>query len=180
MCRSTIYYNFAGDALQPITRDITLTARWDCDVYVRLNRVTSDNWNDILGDGSVSYNPDTNVLTLNNASFSTVYNKKFDRWGLIGPMHNGILIGGNLTDCTINVLGTNNITTAKEANVEGIAFEGGTLTFTGTGTLTIDTTECSGGNDYAISLYKYQANSTLIIDGPDIIAIAKDEIYGGD
>ena len=46
----------------------TYTAAETYDLYIAGTRVTGDNADDVLGDGTVSYDPDTKTLTLNNAN----------------------------------------------------------------------------------------------------------------
>ena len=40
------------------------------ELWVAGEQVTSDNLNDVLGDGTVSFDPTTNTLTLNNFSYT--------------------------------------------------------------------------------------------------------------
>ncbi len=54
----------------PITEDITLYAGWVKTYYLKIDkvRVTTENRDDVLGDGTARYNPDTHTLTLKNAN----------------------------------------------------------------------------------------------------------------
>lgn len=54
----------------PITEDITLYAGWVKTYYLEINkvRVTTENRDDVLGDGTARYDPDTHTLTLENAN----------------------------------------------------------------------------------------------------------------
>ena len=54
----------------PITEDITLYAGWVKTYYLEIDkvRVTTENRDDVLGDGTARYNPDTHTLTLENAN----------------------------------------------------------------------------------------------------------------
>ena len=66
----------AGKKLNPET-DIGFTAKWTADnrynLWVNGVRVDSDNKNDILGDGSAVYDPDTFTLTLDGPAFDNVH-----------------------------------------------------------------------------------------------------------
>ena len=96
-------------------------------VIVNGTRVLSNN-NDVLGDGgSVAYNATTNTLTLINATIAATASPT-DSNPYLGA---GILGGGDLT---INVVGTNTITSA---NNFGIGIVDGAATITGTGTLNV-------------------------------------------
>ena len=54
----------------PITEDITLYAGWVKTYYLKIDkvRVTTENRDDVLGDGTARYDPDTHTLTLKNAN----------------------------------------------------------------------------------------------------------------
>ncbi|MBP5208619.1 MAG: InlB B-repeat-containing protein, partial [Clostridia bacterium] len=66
----------AGKKLNPGT-DIKFTAKWTADnrynLWVSGVRVDSENKDDILGDGSAAYDPDTFTLTLDSPSFDNVH-----------------------------------------------------------------------------------------------------------
>ena len=76
-------------------QNITLTPI-NYNIYVQGTRVTGANMNDVLGNGAVTYTPNTNTLTLNNATISS--ENTWDR---------GIYTSDALT---INLIGTNEIT----------------------------------------------------------------------
>ncbi len=63
-----------GETLN-ISVTTTLYAQWEYgyNVWVGGVRVTASNASDVLGDGAVSYNADTNTLTLNGADIKTKY-----------------------------------------------------------------------------------------------------------
>ena len=81
-------------------QDITLTPI-NYNIYVQGTRVTGANMNDVLGNGAVTYTPNTNTLTLNNATISS--ENTWDR---------GIYTFDALT---INLIGTNKITGSKNS-----------------------------------------------------------------
>ena len=93
-------------------------------------QVTSENADDVLGDGTVSYDSDTKTLTLNNANISGTYEYQ--------PWYEAMIYSA-MGDLTINLIGNN---TLKSTNTyaDGIDAAGGcNVTVTGRGTLTIDT-----------------------------------------
>ncbi|MBE6734058.1 MAG: hypothetical protein E7563_01780 [Ruminococcaceae bacterium] len=89
------------------------------DVYVGDAYVTSSNANDIFGDGTVSFDADTNTLTLNNADIQA---KSLDGMGT------GIF--AYYMDLTIELRGENTITAEGSENDSnyGILVSGGKLT----------------------------------------------------
>ena len=92
-------------------------------------QVTSENADDVLGDGTVSYDSDTKTLTLNNANISGTYEYQSGYEAMIYSA---------MGDLTINLIGNN---TLKSTNTyaDGIDAAGGcNVTVTGSGTLTID------------------------------------------
>lgn len=95
-------------------------------------QVTSDNRRDILGDGTVKFDPSTNILTLNNAHITTTTDGIWSNRDLI-------------IECT----GENIISTTGSGGI-GSAYK---LTITGSGTLTINVTGTYGvGITHADSL----------------------------
>jgi len=88
------------------------------DLYVFGHKVTDNNRSDILGDGTVTYNSSTNMLTFNNAtinagSYECVYNK--------------------INGLTIRFIGTNKLTSGSELAINSDTE--GELTLTGTGSV---------------------------------------------
>ena len=91
-------------------------------VSVGGTKVTSANAANVLGDGKVSYDPDTNTLTLNNFTFEDNTRRS--------------AISSN-QDLTINLIGDNSVT-ASNTNISGATaiIVDGNLTINGTGSLT--------------------------------------------
>ena len=88
------------------------------DLYVFGHKVTDSNRSDILGDGTVSYNSSTNMLTFNNATinagpYECVYNK--------------------INGLTIRFIGTNSLTSSNELAI--YSDTEGELTLTGSGSV---------------------------------------------
>ena len=130
---------------------VTLTASAETisyNLYIGYTQVTSDNMTDVLGDGTVSFDPDTNTLTLNNATL-TEANGSY------------CLIDDNLSTwdnaLTLELVGTNVIdgTNSGTAAFYGIQ-SAGKLNIRGSGSLTISNVRRNG----------IEA-STLYFDDPD-------------
>ena len=93
------------------------------DITVAGIGVTNHNMNDVLGDGTVSYDPETNTLTLNDANIETTRDI-----GLLAKR----------ADLKVNLIGENSIRTS---DVPGLQFrkasEDGPVTFMGGGSLNV-------------------------------------------
>ena len=97
-------------------------------VQVMGNAVTSENQDNILGDGKVSYNPETNTLTLNGATI----NKYND---------NAPIVSNYAKPLIIKLIGDNSITaTACEGTISCNNSTKQELIITGTGSLKINQT----------------------------------------
>ena len=93
--------------------------------------ITTENYEDVLGDGTVSYDPTTNTLTLNNY----VYNGE----GLVGEaVPCAIIAGAPIEGLTIVLVGTNSITVSGGGSAGMAFFGGGGLTVKGNGSLVIN------------------------------------------
>lgn len=142
-------------------------------VSVGGTKVTSANAANVLGDGKVSYDPDTNTLTLNNFTFEDNTRRS--------------AISSN-QDLTINLIGDNSVT-ASNTNISGATaiIVDGNLTIDGTGSLTADGTysglsassgvDISGGKVTAEGINSngiYSANGTVSITGGEVEATGRD------
>lgn len=95
--------------------------------------ITIENYEDVLGDGTVSYNPTTNTLTLNNY----VYNGEgvfVDDGGYVA-----IVVDIPAEGLNIVLVGTNSITVSGSESAGMIFFGEGDLTIKGNGSLSINT-----------------------------------------
>ena len=101
------------------------------DLVVLGDSVTSTNCADILGDGTMSYDPTTNVLTMNNVSISDDTNP--------------ITIISNINDLEINLIGTNDIYN-NYTNGLCLRLSSCTTTLTGNGELNMISPLGTGGN----------------------------------
>ena len=97
--------------------------------------ITSKNYTDVLGNGTVSYDPETKTLTLNNY----VYEGN----GLSYNTGGIVFYGEDANDYTILLKGNNSIKLNNTDHGRGISYEGlredVALTITGDGSLTIQT-----------------------------------------
>ena len=101
------------------------------DLVVLGDSVTSTNCGDILGDGTMSYDPTTNVLTMNNVSISDYTNP--------------ITIISNIDDLEINLIGTNDIYNNCTSGL-CLRLKACTVTLTGNGELNLISPLGNGGN----------------------------------
>ena len=92
--------------------------------------VTSENCEDVLGNGTVSYDPTTKTLTLNNY----VYNGD----GLEGEVKCAIEADSPTEGLSVVLVGTNSITVNGSSSAGMVFFGDGDLTIKGNGSLTIN------------------------------------------
>ena len=124
--------------------------------------ITEENYANVLGDGTVSYNPTTNTLTLNNYVYNGVGAEDED----IG--YYGLMADFPTEGLTIVLVGNNSITVSG-SNSAGMIFVGdGDLTIKGDGSLTINV------GRQGICLAEYSVNGKIKIDGGNINITATD------
>ena len=120
-------------------------------IYIAKKQVTIKNCDDVLGDGTVSYNPGTNTLTLTDATIQ-------GSGAVMGYIwERGIGIYSEQPQLTINVQGVCTVTGDTEN--EALFFGTGSKmpTITGDGTLKLVSDYCA--------LYDYSVRDTLTIGG---------------
>ena len=128
---AVICYEFSYEA--PATDyDITIADKDDSDATIGV-LITEENCTDVLGDGTVSYDPTTNTLTLNNYVYSGE-GVLVDEGGYMAIMAD-IPIDG----LTIVLVGTNSITVSGSDSAGMVFFGSGDLTVKGNGSLSINT-----------------------------------------
>ena len=142
-----------------VENDMTLTALYVAKEYavsVAGITVNADNCSDILGDGSVTYDPDTNTMVLTNATIEvTKYNGGSAAFGI---RHNETF---NNTSFVIVLNGVNNIVdnVADEGVNEkwGVGIYGatGTYRFEGDGTLNVT----MSADDNSVTYYGIQVRA---------------------
>lgn len=165
MCISCLPFQVFASETQP--SDISPQSIENYDLWVGPTQVTSDNANDILSDGTVTYDGASNTLTLNNATINTAY----DMYG----SKLGIYARNNLN---INLVGTNSITSSDAGMYSSYGIEcGGTLVITSStgGSLTVMS---DVGLPRSMGIDSY---GDISIKGGTITAIggsADDESYG--
>jgi surface protein len=91
-------------------------------LWIAGTQVTSANMNNVLGDGTVSYDLSTNTLTLTGANISANSTEG---------------IKAILADFNINLIGNNNVEVVDGVGVSATNRDGGTVTITGGGSLNI-------------------------------------------
>ena len=117
----TGYWINGGEGTQE--NPYTLALLYDYPLWIDDEQVSSANFEDILGDGTASYDPDKGILTLNGARITE------------GEQRGGrsVCIYASGIDLKIVLKGENNI--GSSAVMDAIAVDGGILTIEGDGTL---------------------------------------------
>ena len=174
-----------ADTIVQITKDQTLIARWQnvdtpYDLYIGGTQVKKSIAADVFGDGKVSYDPNTNTLTLNNYTYS-------DIGTVLGTTRSALLYDGK-DSLTIVLNGTNKIEcVADEYNVYGICVSyAECLTIKGDGSLEVSSNRTSAtknGAGYGIRVGGTYSNGkgTLVIESGTVIARGSDmKSVGGD
>ena len=119
-------------ASTPITKDITLYACWarTFRLYIGDVQVTTENQNDVLGDGKVQYDPDSDTLTLEDAEIhgDSTYNAAIRYPGTepltvtgSATLYGIVGVHANASDLNIE---NANLTFRTEATVEAVGEEG--------------------------------------------------------
>lgn len=122
----------------PITEDITLYACWarTFRLYIGDVQVTTENQNDVLGDGKVQYDPDSDTLTLEDAEIhgDSTYNAAIRYPGTkpltvtgSATLYGIVGVHANASDLNIE---NANLTFRTEATVEAVGEEGMNVGFT--------------------------------------------------
>lgn len=127
---AAICFEFSYEA--PATDyDITIADKDDSGATVGV-LITPENYTDVLGDGTVSYDPTTNTLTLNNYVYNGVGADDCD----IG--YYGLVADIPAESLTIVLVGTNSITVSGSESAGMIFFGSGDLIIKGNGSLSIN------------------------------------------
>ena len=88
-------------------------------VFVAGRKVTDVNKDDVLGDGTVSYDPETKTLTLNNATIGEIYHLYSD-----AELSSGAYAIASVEDITIRLLGENRIEASYNSFCHSQPFNG--------------------------------------------------------
>ena len=128
----------------------------DLGIWIGNTRVTPENCNDILGNGQLSYNVATKTLTMNNFNY-------------VQTTGSNSVMSSTVKGLTVNVVGTNSIT----SNNYVIGTQG-SITFTGTGTLTLKCDTDAGVSGIAIwtSDQDIEDHLDCTFDGPKVTIIS--------
>lgn len=122
------------------------------ELYVNGERVKHSNFADVLNDGTVSYDVDAMVLTLNGAALT------------LNGGHPAVIYQNDERDLTVNLVGNNTITAPSS---KGALYTQGYLHITGDGTL--DVSAPNSFSDYLIKAQKGDGKTAvlknLLIDG---------------
>ncbi len=124
-------------------------------LWVNGIQVTDGNAADVLGDSTVSYAPDANVLTLNGADLTTAY-ESYDAF-----MPAVIYADNTIGPLKLDIQGTNTITASGNSEVSGI-FAWDSMEFSGDGSLAVTAVgQGTSATGYAVCSYLYGANVTI-------------------
>ena len=128
--------------------DILISEPGNDDLWPQGVLITSKNYTDVLGNGTVSYDPETKTLTLNNY----VYEGN----GLSYNTGGIVFYGEDANDYTILLKGNNSIKLNDTDRGRGISYEGMredvALTITGDGSLTIQTSAIGIGGTSTLEI----------------------------
>ncbi len=169
-----IHPNQSGHDIIAQTISEFLSPITEYSLWVDGTQVTASNASNVLGDNTVSYDPDTYTLTLNGAKLTECTSSSLLNKAVIYMDSSKLNV--NVPTVTVNIQGENAITT--DAGM-GIWNENGSIKLTGTGSLNVDGSfYCYGDlkiQDSAVidcvSLYSEAGN--VIISGNDVQVTAK-------
>lgn len=136
-------------------------------IAIGTTTVTDSNYNNILGDGTASYNPSTKVLTLNNPRITSANG---DEYGAIQIQQNGVTVKGTFhMNSAVSQYGLY-VSTGNSVTLEGnFTFNGSTAGIIAGGTVTFKSGNIIGtGGKYGI-----YGNEQLKFNGGTITAISR-------
>ena len=129
-------------------------------IWIQGTEVTENNYSDVLGDGSVSYDPQEKRLTLNNAE---IYSANVSRY-YSGIENIGILLD---SDVNISLIGENHIyiTPVSDGSIYSYGISNPhTTSVSGSGSLNVSFPETTVGRYiYGIQSYNFVADGTTIV-----------------
>ena len=160
----------------PITEDITLYAGWVKTYYLKIDkvRVTTENRDDVLGDGTARYNPDTHTLTLKNANLygDSTYNAAirytgYDTLTVTGSatLYGDVGIHSEASDLNIE---NADLTFKTEVTAETVGDADMSIGFTGRNGMTIRNStlkiESAVASGQVVCTYPYISNGDILIE----------------
>ena len=164
----------------PITEDITLYAGWVKTYYLEIDdvRVTTENWNDVLGDGTTRYNPDTHTLTLENANLHgdskyhvAVRYTGYDTLTVTGSatLYGDVGIHSEASDLNIE---NADLTFKTEVTAETVGDADMSIGFTGRNGMTIRNSilkiESAVASGQVVCTYPYISNGDILIQNSTV------------
>lgn len=190
-------YDFVGwePAITEVTGDQTYTAKFQDatkidELYVDGTLVTVGNMNKIPltsanASGTISYDPTTNTLTLDNVTLNCTQSLSSCDWNQgkgSAPVVSYAIYYREHKPLKINVVGTNTISNEcaitnaqNKETITGVISAFGSVEFIGTGTLTLSTKSITADNtryNYPIFAGSYEkgvvGSSTLTVNGPTV------------
>ncbi len=143
--------------------DLTLYPVWQAETYglwVGGTQVTSDNKDDILGDNKVSFDPDTQTLTLNGADITTAYDLEGSKVGIFATGYENPA-DHPLKKLNLKLEGDNTIAPALTGSGYGI-YSDLQVTVSGSGSLTV------GKNDAAYMMMAAVSAESFRMTGAEL------------
>ena len=160
----------------PITEDITLYAGWVKTYYLKIDkvRVTTENRDDVLGDGTARYNPDTHTLTLKNANLhgdskyhAAIRYTGYDTLTVTGSatLYGDVGIHSEASDLNIE---NADLTFKTEVTAETVGDADMSIGFTGRNGMTIRNStlkiESAVASGQVVCTYPYISNGDILIE----------------
>ena len=164
----------------PITEDITLYAGWVKTYYLEINdvRVTTENRDDVLGDGTARYDPDSNTLKLKNANLhgdskyhAAIRYTGYDTLTVAGSatLYGDVGIHSEASDLNIE---NADLTFETEVTAETVGDADMSIGFTGRNGMTIRDSilkiESAVASGQVVCTYPYISNGDILIQNSNV------------
>ena len=164
----------------PITEDITLYAGWVKTYYLKIDkvRVTTENRDDVLGDGTARYDPDTHTLTLKNANLhgdskyhAAIRYTGYDTLTVTGSatLYGDVGIHSEASDLNIE---NADLTFETEVTAETVGDADMSIGFTGRNGMTIRNStlkiESAAASGQVVCTYPYISNGDILIQNSNV------------
>lgn len=164
----------------PITEDITLYAGWVKTYYLKIDkvRVTTENRDDVLGDGTARYDPDTHTLTLKNANLhgdskyhAAIRYTGYDTLTVTGSatLYGDVGIHSEASDLNIE---NADLTFETEVTAETVGDADMSIGFTGRNGMTIRNStlkiESAVASGQVVCTYPYISNGDILIQNSTV------------
>ena len=164
----------------PITEDVTLYACWarTFRLYIGDVQVTTENQDDVLGDGKVQYDPDTHTLTLKNANLhgdskyhAAIRYTGYDTLTVTGSatLYGDVGIHSEASDLNIE---NADLTFETEVTAETVGDADMSIGFTGRNGMTIRNStlkiESAVASGQVVCTYPYISNGDILIQNSNV------------